>query len=87
MLIFDIGGRPVVARRCLFIIESLQSPYHVAQAPHLLRIYHTVTASAFRDIVVYYHQKTLADFVAVEPFLDGDGAGHSSGRRVALPAE
>lgn len=76
-----------MARKCLFIIESLQSSYHVAQAPHLLRIYHKVTASALKDIVILYDQKTLADSVTVEPFLDGYGVGHGSGRRGVLPAE
>lgn len=76
-----------MARKCLFNIESLQSSYHVALAPHLLRIYHKVTASALKDIVILYDQKTLADSVAVEPFLDGYGAGRGSGRRVVLPAE
>ena len=87
MLIFDIGGCSVVACKCLFIIESLQSSYHVPQAPHLLRVYHKVTASALQDILILYDHKTLADSVAVEPFLDGYGAGHGSGRRVVLPAE
>lgn len=76
-----------MARKCFFIIESLQSFYHVAQAPHLLHIYHNVTASRFKDIVIHYHQKTIADSVADEPFLDGYGPGHSSGRRGILPAE